>query len=484
MSQGSEVPEGWTVTSLNHLGKWSTGGTPSRKRKEFFGGDIPWIKSGDLTDGEVTSTEEKISEEGLNNCSAKILPPGTISIALYGATIGKLGTLAIEAATNQACANIQVNQDIVNQKFLFHFLISQRSNFIEAGQGGAQPNLTNRIVRDWLITLPPLAEQHRIVAAIEALFARLGAANARLERVPGILKQFRQSVLAAACDGRLTEDWWAEHEPSKKENYSEELISTDEQHRNNLHLTIPEDWSWTHIKSIGVVSGGLTKNSKREKFDLKLPYLRVANVYSNRLDLSEIKEIGVTKKEIDQYLLQEGDLLVVEGNGSLDQIGRVARWDGSVSPCLHQNHLIKVRLNSNTTSRYILLWLLSPYGRELITKVSSSTSGLHTLSISKVSSLPVSLPPLPEQQEIVRRVDALFALADKIEAEVAAAREKTETMRQSILAQAFSGRLVPTEAELARQEGREYEPASVLLEHIRSEKKEKKGRKGVQSTLV
>ncbi|GLI46034.1 hypothetical protein MBOURGENBZM_08260 [Methanoculleus bourgensis] len=94
------------------------------------------------------------------------------------------------------------------------------------------------------------------------------------------------------------------------------------------------------------------------------------------------------------------------------------------------------------------------------------------------------MPSIEEQHEIVRRVDALFTLADRIEAKVAAAREKTETMRQSILAQAFSGRLVPTEAELARQEGRAYEPASVLLERIRSEKKEKKGRKGVQSTLV
>jgi len=97
---------------------------------------------------------------------------------------------------------------------------------------------------------------------------------------------------------------------------------------------------------------------------------------------------------------------------------------------------------------------------------------------------PIALPLLPEQHEIVRRAAALFALADRIEAEVAAAREKTETLRQSILARAFSGRLVPTEAELARREGREYEPALVLLERIRSERKEKTGRRGVQSTLV
>ena len=109
---------------------------------------------------------------------------------------------------------------------------------------------------------------------------------------------------------------------------------------------------------------------------------------------------------------------------------------------------------------------------------------MEILNLKTIKELPIPLPPLPEQHEIVRRVDALFALADKIEAEVAAARAKTETMRQSILAQAFSGRLVPTEAELARQEGREYEPASVLLERIHSEKKEKARRRGVQSTLV
>lgn len=132
----------------------------------------------------------------------------------------------------------------------------------------------------------------------------------------------------------------------------------------------------------------------------------------------------------------------------------------------------------------LCLFLLNSQTINRLLKDVKQTVGQMNINLQNCRDIAFPLAPLPEQHEIVRRVDALFALADRIEAGVAVARAKTETMRQSILAQAFFGRLVPTEAELARQEGREYEPASALLERICSENKEKKGRKGVQSTLV
>ena len=137
----------WELSKLQDMGNWSTGGTPPRQIKSFFAGNIPWVKSGDLNDGVIADTEERISKEGLDNSNAKILPVGTISMALYGATIGKVGILGIEAATNQACANCIVNKEKIINKYLFYFLIEQRQSFIDAGQGGAQPNLTNKIGR-------------------------------------------------------------------------------------------------------------------------------------------------------------------------------------------------------------------------------------------------------------------------------------------------------------------------------------------------
>lgn len=134
---------------------------------------------------------------------------------------------------------------------------------------------------------------------------------------------------------------------------------------------------------------------------------------------------------------------MVEGNGSPDQIGRVALWDGSIDPCVHQNHLIKVRFVARALGKLVLHWLLSASGREHIKRVASSTSGLYTLSISKVQALPVPLPSLAEQEEIVREVERRLSILQEVEAEVEANLKRAARLRQAILKRAFEGKLVP-----------------------------------------
>ena len=155
-----------------------------------------------------------------------------------------------------------------------------------------------------------------------------------------------------------------------------------------------------------------------------------------------------------------GDLLVVEGNGSQDQIGRVAVWDGSVDPCLHQNHIIRVRFRASAISRYVLIWLLSRPGREAIVRVASSTSGLYTLSLSKVVNLPVCLPPVDEQAAIVQEVGARVSLAERLDESVLSELGRAARLRQSVLRAAFAGRLVAQDPA--------DEPADRLLERIKA----------------
>lgn len=193
----------WKSLKLQDIGKWSTGGTPSRKIKSFFNGDIPWIKSGDLKDGIITDPEEKISKEGLYNSNAKLLPVGTVSIALYGATIGKVGILGIEAATNQACANCIVKSDKILNKYLLYYLVQQRQKFIDVGQGGAQPNLTNKIVHEWPIYSPTLPEQHEIVRRVESLFALAERIEQRVVAGKERADRLTQAILAKAFRGEL-----------------------------------------------------------------------------------------------------------------------------------------------------------------------------------------------------------------------------------------------------------------------------------------
>ena len=164
------IPEKWKWVKLENLGRWKSGGTPSRSHREYYeNGTIPWLKTGDLNDGVIQSVGEYITNLGLDNSSAHINPAGSVLIAMYGATIGKVGILQFPCATNQACCACVLKESICDQWYLFYFLLSQRKNFIALGAGGAQPNISRtKIVNSW-IPLPPLEEQRRIIAKLTEL---------------------------------------------------------------------------------------------------------------------------------------------------------------------------------------------------------------------------------------------------------------------------------------------------------------------------
>ena len=331
--------------------------------------------------------------------------------------------------------------DEVNGGYLFHWLKHPR--FLEyvnaVSHGLNMPRLGTEAGRLAPFVLAPINEQKRITDKLDSVLARVDACRERLDRVPAILKRFCQSVLTAATTGKLTEEWREER-------------------------GISFSWRSATLGEVGSVTGGLTKNPKRMTLPMRKPFLRVANVYANRLELDDVAEIGLTDAEFEKTKLMPGDLLIVEGNGSLDQIGRAALWDGQISECSHQNHLIRWRPTDRFLPKLALFWLLSPLGRESLVSVAKSTAGLHTLSISKISAIPVMLPLQSEQLEIVRRVEDLFAYADGLEARYTAARKQVERLTPALLAKAFRGELVPQDPN--------DEPALVLLERIRAARTE------------
>ena len=199
------IPTNWRDVTLSEIGQWSTGGTPSRKVPGYFGGSIAWLKSGDLRDGLIRTTEETLTQAGLENSSAKLLPAGTVSVALYGATIGRVGILDIQAATNQACANCVPDNSQIEGWFLLYLLLSKRQALIAAGQGGAQPNLTNQIVKDWPVQLPPIDEQREIVSRVDNLLATSDSINLRIARAEKSLHRTSKAVLAEIFGGESTD---------------------------------------------------------------------------------------------------------------------------------------------------------------------------------------------------------------------------------------------------------------------------------------
>ena len=169
-----DVPSKWVWTTLEQIGKWQSGSTPYRLNKDYYGGNIPWLKTGDLNDGYITHISENITEKALNETSVKLNPKGSVLIAMYGATIGKIGILTYPATTNQACCACDVSHGI-EKEYLFYFLLSHREKFIKLGGGGAQPNISKEKIINTYIPIPPHLEQKRIVAIIHKVFTKLDA---------------------------------------------------------------------------------------------------------------------------------------------------------------------------------------------------------------------------------------------------------------------------------------------------------------------
>jgi len=191
------------------------------------------------------------------------------------------------------------------------------------------------------------------------------------------------------------------------------------------------------LEEISEVQGGLQLSKSRDRHELKLPYLRVANVYTNRLNLSEIKRIGLTEQEFHRVKLQKGDILIVEGHGNISEIGRCAIWDGSVENCVHQNHLIRVRVNSKIIQSIYLNYYINFLGRSYFNEASNTTSGLNTISTGVVKQFAVPIPPLSLQKEFASIINCYI----RLQSQQREAERQAEHLFQTLLHRAFRGEL-------------------------------------------
>jgi type I restriction enzyme S subunit len=201
------LPEGWQVSCLGDVAKWGSGGTPKSGTAAFYGGPIKWAVIGDLTESWVTETAQSITNLGLEKSSAKIISPGTVMLAMYGASIGRTGIAAVEMATNQAIAFAVPHDGVLDAQYLLKYLQSQKDDFVRAGQGGAQPNISQTVIKPWPMPLPPLDVQVKIVEILEEQLSRLDAALLVVDVIEKKVSAFRRSLLHAAFSGNLTREW-------------------------------------------------------------------------------------------------------------------------------------------------------------------------------------------------------------------------------------------------------------------------------------
>jgi type I restriction enzyme, S subunit len=482
MNEEQELPQGWVWTTVDQIGKAVTGNTPSTSNPEFYGGDIPFFKPGDLG--------SYITEAGAQ--SARILPPYSTLVTCIGATIGKTGFSTVSGATNQQINALIPETAVVVPQFAYFGFISPIlfRQILDNASSTTLPILNKSKFEALNFPLAPLPEQRRIVAKLEELFSKLDAGVAAVRRTQALLKRYRQSVLHAAVTGELTRAWreahptaltetgaallqriraerraqWEAAQVAKRggqlplgEGWKLKYVEPEEPDTSELP-ELPEGWSVARLDMIASLKGGITKDSKRKSSESRsVPYLRVANVQRGYLDLTEIKEIEASEEAIRDLALQYGDVLFNEG-GDLDKLGRGWIWENQVPECIHQNHVFRARpYLPEMASRLISYWGNS-FGQLYFMRVGKQTTNLASINLSKLSEFPVPLPPLAEQAEIVREVEARISTLDNLEVTLAHELKRAERLRQSILYQAFTGCLVPQDTN--------NEPAALLLSRI------------------
>jgi type I restriction enzyme S subunit len=462
-----KLPDSWILTSLENISNLISGQHILKDDYNLYAKGLPY-----LTGPADFGSKYPIISKWTTKPKA-VSTKNDILITVKGAGVGKANLLNIEEAaiSRQLMA---VRPFHVDPNYLFSFVQFNFRSLQKLGAGSTVPGIDRESILNIPLPLPPLPEQRRIVAKIEELFTQLDAGVSALEKAQAQLRRYRQSVLKAAVEGKLTEEWRRGHPDAEPASVLLERIGQEREKSGKgrgkklppLDTSglpeLPEGWEWTRLEFMAALKGGITKDSKRKSNNSRtIPYLRVANVQRGYLDLGQIKEIEAPESVISELLLEPGDILFTEG-GDRDKLGRGWIWQGELPECIHQNHVFRARLYSNDVSNKFVSWFGNTYGQRYFMREGKQTTNLASINLTKLRGFPVPLPPKIEQKEIVSEIERRLSVADQTEATLEANLKRAARLRQSILKKAFRGELVPQDPS--------DEPASALLERIRAER--------------
>ncbi len=429
-----EIPESWEWVRLGSIGDWGSGATPSRAVPEYYDGDIPWLKTGDLNDGYIKYIPESISKLALEKTSVRLNPTGSILIAMYGATIGKVGILTFPATTNQACCAC-LPIEIFNE-YLFYFLMSQKVAFVKQGEGGAQPNISKEKIVATLMPLPPLAEQYRIVAKIKELFPLVKKYKEAYSAVSSLNNSFpdllKKSILQEAVQGKLVPQDPSDEPASvlleriraekerliqegkiKRDKHESIIYRRDNSHYEKLDgierciddeipFEIPETWEWCRLKTVGITQTGNTPSKAHPEYiGDEIPFITPGDIQNGTV-FYDNQALSMEGKMVAR-ICPKGSILQVCIGGS---IGKAAIINKKV--CFNQ------QINSISPiiiySEYIYTIMQSPY---FLKNIKKQAGGTATPIINRGiwDYLLIPIAPISEQNRIVEKQRELF---DKI----------------------------------------------------------------------
>lgn len=424
-----DLPESWMWVRVGNIGSWSAGATPPRTKAEYYNGNIPWLKTGDLNDGYVSEVPESISTLALEKTSVRLNPVGSVLMAMYGATIGKLAILSVPMTTNQACCACIPFRGIYN-KYLFYYLMGMRKAFIKMGEGGAQPNISKEKIVFSLIPLPPLAEQKRIVAKIEELLPLIDSYEQAWTKLEDFNKRFpvdmQKSILQMAIQGKLVpqdpsegtgEELYQKIQAEKSKLISEGKLKKEKEKyvvtEDDLSYDIPESWKWVTFSELFDIGSAIRIHQTDWKTE-GIPFLRGRELVRLAKTGNPEAEIFISQELYEQNkakggVPQKGDLLVT----AVGTLGKVYIVKGTHSFYYKDAYILRYNNYANLYSKYFKYVIESPYIQEFIAQGSMGTT-VAQLTIQKAKRMVCPLPPLAEQKRIVAKLEEILPICERL----------------------------------------------------------------------
>lgn len=361
---------------LGDFCRTGSGGTPSRSQMDRYyeDGDIPWVKSGELREGLITSTEEHVTEAALKETSIKLVPAGAILLAMYGATVGRLAILGVEATTNQAVCHIVPNPDEADTRYLYHAISAQVPAIIAMGVGGAQPNISQGLIKDLKVWLPPLPEQRRIADILD----RAEALRAKRREALAQLDGLAQSIFLEMFGDQVTN---------------------------------PKHWPDCELGSL-ILDGpqnGLYKPSSDYGDGTRI--LRIDAFYDGKVkDIQILKKVNVTDEEVDKYSLNENDIVINRVN-SLKYLGKSAIIPKLDEPVVFESNMMRFSVNCNLINPVFLIYNLQSNSIKMqIDKSAKKAVNQASINQKDVCDFKIYLPNIELQDIFAKRIHALDGL--------------------------------------------------------------------------
>lgn len=469
----AELPRGWKWATYEQIGKWSGGGTPSKRIDSYWSdGDIPWISPKDMKSQIIYDSEDKITEVAVENSPAKLIPSGSLLFVVRSGILRRTLPVAltkINSTINQDLKALKPYEYIFDEYLLYHALaFNEEIRHDCAKDGTTVESIEFSALKEYRVPIAPLPEQHRIVAKIEELFSHLDAGVEGLHKVKAQLRRYRQAVLKAAVDGRLTEDWRRANrdvEPAseilrKIRKISDPTIRNQTSQEKADNSGLPEGWVWAKFDQIGEWSGGGTPSKRNASYWTNGSILWVSpkDMKSTKIYDSQDKITLDALENSSAKLIQPGSLLFVVRSGIIQRMLPIASL--KVKGAVNQD--LKALTPDKGINEDYLLYSTMALAENIRNNCSKDGTTVQSIEFKLLRNFLIPIPPFKEQQEIVNEIESNQSSLFEVEMFVDASLKNTDRLRQSILKRAFEGTLVPQNPN--------DEAASALLDRIMNEK--------------